>query len=131
GWRIGIEAPPAEAGGEGAASGRAVRRVVELVDRALATSGSYRNYHESGGTRMHHVSDARTGANAQQGVVSVSVEAANCALADGLATTLMLLGPDAAEPLLDAWAAASPRALFLIADGQGGVREVGVRWAAR
>ena len=131
GWRIGIEAPPAESGAEPGAPGRAVRRVVELVHRAMATSGSYRNYHESGGTRMHHVIDARTGTNAQHGVVSVSVEAADCALADGLATALMLLGPDAAEPLLDAWASASPRALFLIADGQGGVREVGLRWDER
>lgn len=94
-WRVGInrprpDAPPGE-----------VYRVVEPGDRALATSGDYRIFFESGGVRYSHVLDPRTGRPVANGVVSVSVLAPDCTLADGLATAVMVMGKDAGLALLE------------------------------
>lgn len=86
-WRIGIESPLTEE--------RRVQRVVELRDQSLATSGDYRNYFEENGTRFSHTIDPRTGEPIMHTLASVSVVAENCMLADALATTIMVLGPEA------------------------------------
>ncbi len=123
-WRIGIERPAADGTGEQ----RPIQEVVQLSDRALATSGSYRNWFESGGSRRHHILDARTGHNRVSNVVSVSVEAPDCMLADGLSTALMLTGPDGAASLCSAFAPAALRALFLVAQPDGSIVERRIGW---
>ena len=75
--------------------------MVEPGDRALATSGDYRIFFESGGVRYSHVLDPRTGRPVANGVVSVSVLAPDCTLADGLATAVMVMGKDAGLALLE------------------------------
>jgi thiamine biosynthesis lipoprotein len=85
-WRIGINKPDPEALFD------QVYRVVYLQDRAFATSGDYRNYFEIDGRRYAHIIDPRTGYPVSNGVVSVSVTAETCALADGLATALVVMG---------------------------------------
>ncbi len=87
-WRIGINTPRSDA------SVYQVREVIELSDRAVATSGDYRNYFVIGGRKYSHVLDPRTGWPVETGVVSVSVVAGNCMFADGLATALMVMGPE-------------------------------------
>src|SRR5690606_27839830 len=119
-WRIGIEEPQH--------GGTVVHTAVELHDRSLATSGSYRNFRESGGVVRHHIPDARTGRNPEHRAVSVSVEAATCALADGLATALMIVGPEHAHALLSAFDDEPVRALFLVAGDDGAVVPVGIDW---
>ena len=84
GWRLAIEQPDAE--------GRAVHAVVELSDRAMATSGDYRSFYEAGGRRLAHVIDPRTGAPVGHGVASVTVLHERAAVADAWATALMVLG---------------------------------------
>lgn len=86
-WRIGIERPDAGV--------RAIEAVVALSDRALATSGDYRNYYEVDGRRVSHTIDPRTGAPIEHRLASVSVVAPTCAEADAWATALNVLGPDA------------------------------------
>lgn len=112
-WRIGIERPGA--GG----AGRPIQQAVELRDRAVATSGSYRNFRDMGSVLVHHVLDARTGRNAPNGVVSVSVLAPDCALADGLATALMVVGPDEASRVLGAFPGVELGVLFLLSSDAG------------
>ncbi len=85
-WRIGIERPAAEA--------RQVQCVVELADRALATSGDYRNFRQRQGRRYSHEIDPRTGRPVDHALVSVSVLADDCMTADAWATALLVLGPD-------------------------------------
>jgi len=85
-WRIGIERP-----GGGA---RALHYVVPLANRALATSGDYRNYFEHDGRRYSHEIDPRTGAPVAHRLASVSVVHPDCALADAWATALFVLGPE-------------------------------------
>jgi len=87
-WRIGINRPQPDAPAD------EVYKVVSLSDRAFATSGDYRNFFEAGGVRYSHVLDPKTGYPVSNGVVSVSVLAESCTFADGLATTLMVMGPE-------------------------------------
>ena len=67
--------------------------MVPLTGRGLATSGDYRSYIVEDGRRRSHVIDPRTGEPVTNGVVSASVLAPTCMLADGLATAAMVMGP--------------------------------------
>lgn len=84
-WRVGINYPDKEA------TLFEIYTAVPLSDRAIATSGNYRNFFEMDGQMYSHLIDPRTGYPISNQVVSVSVIAPNCTLADGLATALMLL----------------------------------------
>lgn len=94
-WRVGINKPDADAAYD------QVYRIVALQDRAFATSGDYRNFFEIDGRRYAHIIDPRTGWPVSNGVVSVSVTADTCALADGLATALMVMGARAGLELVN------------------------------
>jgi thiamine biosynthesis lipoprotein len=94
-WRIGINQP--RKGGRA----DAVYRVVALQDQAMATSGDYRNFVVIDGRSYSHIIDPRTGWPVTNGVVSASVIAADCTLADGLATGVMVMGPATGLALLN------------------------------
>ena len=85
-WRVGINRPSTTA------STTDVYQVVPLHNRAMATSGDYRNYFETGGKRFSHIIDPRTGYPVNNAVVSVSIVADSCMFADGLATAIMVMG---------------------------------------
>jgi thiamine biosynthesis lipoprotein len=85
-WRIGINSPSQDA------AINDVYKVVNLKDKAFATSGDYRIFFESEGVRYSHVIDPNTGYPVSNGVVSVSIQAGDCAFADGLATAVMVMG---------------------------------------
>ena len=94
-WRVGINTPSKSAGfGQ-------VYKVMSVADKGLATSGDYRNYFISEGRMYSHIIDPRTGYPVTNGVVSASVIAETCTLADGLATALMVMGPDAGLELVE------------------------------
>ncbi|MEL7058896.1 MAG: FAD:protein FMN transferase [Acidobacteriota bacterium] len=112
GWRLGIEKPQAT---------RAVQRLVQLEDEALATSGDYRNARRlADGSWVSHLIDPRTGRTADHVTASVSVLRPTCIEADALATAYMILGPD--EGLALATRDGVP-ALFLVRDGDN-LREI-------
>jgi thiamine biosynthesis lipoprotein len=94
-WRVGINMPR-----KGAAF-NAVYKAVSISNQAFATSGDYRNFIEINGVRYSHVIDPRTGYPVSNGVVSVSIVAADCTLADGLATALMVMGAEKGIELVD------------------------------
>ena len=94
-WRVGINRPRAEAAPD------EIYRVASLRDAAFATSGDYRNFFVRDGVRYSHVLDPRTGRPVANGVVSVSVLAPDCTLADGLATAVMVMGTEAGVILLE------------------------------
>ena len=87
-WRVGINRPQKDA------AFSAVYKVVSIYNQAFATSGDYRNFFEIDGLRYSHVIDPRTGYPVSNGVVSVSIIADNCTLADGLATAIMVMGAE-------------------------------------
>ncbi|GAB6904711.1 FAD:protein FMN transferase [Desulfosarcina cetonica] len=94
-WRIGINRPDKEA------SFTEVYKVVPLTNQAMATSGDYRIFFQIGEHAYAHILDPRTGRPVTNGVVSASVVAANCTVADGLATALMVMGPEKGIALVD------------------------------
>ncbi len=101
-WRIGVQNPNADA------TAQAVR-VVAMRNRALATSGDYRNLREVDGVFVNHILDPRTGKPVGHLLASVSVLAEDCMTADAVATALVVMGREAGmdwlenEPGLDAY----------------------------
>lgn len=85
-WRIAVEKPVIEE--------RAIEAVIEPTDLAVATSGDYRNYFEENGRRYSHTIDPATGMPIAHKLVSATVLDPSCMTADGLATALMVMGPE-------------------------------------
>jgi thiamine biosynthesis lipoprotein len=87
-WQVGIEAPIEE--------DRELELVLGLSGRSLATSGDYRNlfYDSQDGTRYSHTIDPETGRPARNELASVTAVADQCSWADGIATTMMEMGPE-------------------------------------
>ena len=94
-WRVGINRPRADALPD------ELYRVAFLRDEAFATSGDYRNFFARDGVRYSHVLDPRTGRPVTNRVVSVSIRAPDCTLADGLATAVMVMGAEAGLALVE------------------------------
>ncbi len=85
-WHIGIRHPRPDAGP------RLLATLATQGDEAVITSGDYERYFEHGGQRYHHLLDPHSGRPAQ-GLQSVTVVAANGALADAASTALFVAGP--------------------------------------
>jgi len=94
-WRVGINRPDKQA------AFNDVYRAVPLMDRAMATSGDYRIFFQIDNQTYGHILDPRTGRPVTNGVVSATVVAANCTVADGLATALMVMGPEEGVALVN------------------------------
>lgn len=87
-WTVGIERPDGLS--------RSPMTKVILRDKAIATSGNYRNFKIIEGKRVGHVINPRLGEYVPNKIASVSVLAANTMAADGLATALLSMGDDQA-----------------------------------
>ncbi len=93
-WKIGINNPGEEVGD------KKLQAVVQLDDRALATSGNYQNYYEVDGKKYSHTINPRTGYPVQHHLLSASIFAKDCMTADAYATACMVIGIDGAIDLL-------------------------------
>ena len=96
-WHIGVNAPSPSGDGD---SGE-LQAVLKLKDKALATSGNYRNFYYSGGKKYAHTIDPMTGYPVQHNILSATVLANDCATADAYATAFMVLGLDGAMKILE------------------------------
>lgn len=114
-WRIGINKP------QKTAAYNEVYKVSELENRAFATSGDYRNFFEADGKRYSHVLDPRNGWAVANGVVSVSILADSCTVADGLATAVMVMGHEKGLELVNRLAGVE--GLIVVVDVDGGLRD--------
>jgi thiamine biosynthesis lipoprotein len=74
--------------------------MVRLRDEALATSGNYRRSITVAGRAVAHILDPRTGRPADD-VISASVIAPDCAMADALSTAFSVLAPEESVALAD------------------------------
>ncbi|MFT6389390.1 MAG: thiamine biosynthesis lipoprotein [Cellvibrionaceae bacterium] len=92
-WRIGIETP--------SLLQKRVQQLVQFSNKAIATSGDYRNYFEENGKRFSHAINPTTGRPIRHNIASVSVIAETAAEADALATALTVLGEKAAIELAE------------------------------
>ena len=69
---------------------------------SMATSGNYRNYYIKDGKRYAHTIDPHTGRPVQHSLLSATVIAPTCAMADAYATAFMVMGLDKAKAILAA-----------------------------
>lgn len=96
-WRIGVTKPVDDSltvQGE-------LQTILNVTDRAMATSGNYRNFYYKGGRKFAHTIDPKTGYPVQHSLLSATVLAADCATADAYATAFMVLGIERAKAVLE------------------------------
>lgn len=86
-WRVAVQNPDSEDEYLG---------VLETKDKAIITSGGYERYFEKDGVTYHHIIDPSTGYPADNGLISVTIVSADGTLADGLSTSLFVMGKDKA-----------------------------------
>ncbi|MEG1622199.1 MAG: FAD:protein FMN transferase [Alistipes sp.] len=96
-WRIGVETP--FDGNQ--TNGAYIQSRIQLSQGGLATSGNYRRFFmDEAGHKVAHTIDPRTGYSAVSRLLSATVVAENCALADAMGTMFMALGAEAALALV-------------------------------
>lgn len=85
-WVVGIDDPQIT-------NGRELKLLINLNDRALASSGNYRKFRvdERTGTKYVHTIDPKTGFTKNSNTLGVTVLANNCATADAYATAFMAM----------------------------------------
>ena len=92
-WTVGISVPREDAGLD------EYHTVIGLDNRAMATSGNYRNFYEVQGQKYSHTINAKTGFSERNSLLSASVLAENCMTADALATAMMAMGHEKAKKM--------------------------------
>ncbi len=82
----------------------------------VITSGGYERFFEQDGVRYHHIIDPRTGSPADSGIISSTIISSDGALADGLSTSLFIMGLEEAEKY---WRANADKFDFVLEDRSG------------
>ena len=95
-WNIGLQTPTRTRDGEMRAE-----ETFHLYNRAVATSGNYRNYFEENGKRYTHIIDPKTGRPEKSNLLSVTVIADQCVVADAYATAFMVMGKEKTKRFLN------------------------------
>ena len=95
-WKIGVNKPLDDSLSKGE-----IQTVLNVTDRAMATSGNYRNFYYHGGQKYAHTIDPRTGLPVQHTLLSATVLSESCATADAYATSFMVMGMDSAKQFLE------------------------------
>ena len=87
-WRVAVE-NPADTG--------SYIGVLSIKDKAVITSGGYERYFKQDGKTYHHIIDPATGYPANNGLTSVTIVSDDGTLADGLSTSLFIMGSEKAQ----------------------------------
>jgi len=95
-WKIGVTKPTDDS----LNTNQELETVLNVTDKAMATSGNYRNFYYKGGKKYAHTIDPKTGYPVQHSLLSATVLAKNCATADAYATSFMVMGIEKARRLL-------------------------------
>ncbi len=94
-WTVGINTPSENA------SITDLLLDIEISDKALATSGNYRNYYDINGHKYSHTINPKTGFPERSNLLSVSIITKDCMTADALATACMVSGLDWAKDIIE------------------------------
>lgn len=87
-WKVAVQNPDSDESYIG---------VLEIAGKAVITSGGYERYFEKDGKTYHHIIDPATGYPADSGLKSVTIISSDGTLADGLSTSLFIMGIDKAK----------------------------------
>ncbi len=112
-WKIGVTKPVDDS----LNNQQEIQTILNVTNKAMATSGNYRKYYYKNGKKYAHTIDPKTGYPVQHNILSSTVFADNCATADAYATAFMVTGLDGAQKIL----AKHPElmAYFIYADQNG------------
>jgi len=94
-WRIGIDKPTHDN------LQRELNHIVQLEDRAMATSGNYRTYIEMDGEKYAHSISPKSGYPVKDRLLSATIFADKCSAADAYATAFMVMGLEKSMDFLD------------------------------
>lgn len=89
-WKIGIDKPVDDLSQRSAG----FQVIASITDAAINTSGNYRQFYYKEGKKYAHEIDPRTGYPVEHNLLSATVVAPNCMMADAYATAFMVLGVD-------------------------------------
>lgn len=95
-WTIGVTKPTDDS----LSVGNELQTILSVTDKAMATSGNYRNFYYKGGKKFAHTIDPKTGYPVQHSILSATVLADECAIADAYATSFMVMGLEGAKAVL-------------------------------
>ena len=95
-WNIGISKPVDDS----LSVNNELQTVIPVTDIAMATSGNYRNFYVKEGRKYAHTIDPHTCMPVSHSLLSATIFASDCATADALATSMMVMGLDSARALL-------------------------------
>lgn len=113
-WHIGINKPVDDSTN----MNNEIMRILELKKKVgVATSGDYRNFYVKDGKKYAHTINPITGYPAHSDILSATIVAGTCIVADAYATACMALGREKARELM----ARHPEMeyLFIYADDNG------------
>ena len=96
-WRIGVTKPTEDS----LDTNHELQTILNVTDKAMATSGNYRNFYYKGGKKYAHTIDPRTGYPVQHSILSATVLTKSCAVADAYATSFMVMGLEKAKKVLE------------------------------
>ena len=96
-WKIGVTRPVDDS----LSVSKELQSVINVTDKAMATSGNYRNFYYKNGKKYANTIDPHTGYPVQHNILSATVIADNCATADAYATAFMVMGLEKAQKLLE------------------------------
>ena len=96
-WKIGVTKPVDDS----LATAEEIQTVLNVTNKAMATSGNYRNFYYRNGRKYAHTIDPATGYPVQHALLSATVLANSCAKADAYATAFMVMGLDRSRQLLE------------------------------
>lgn len=95
-WRIGVSKPEDDS----VSVSNDIQGIINISDKAMATSGNYRNFYYKGGKKYAHTIDPKTGCPVQHSILSATVVSDECAKADAYATAFMVMGLEKAKAVL-------------------------------
>ena len=95
-WKIGVTKPSDDS----LNVNQEIQTIINVTDKAMATSGNYRNFYYKNGRKYAHTIDPSTGYPVQHNILSSTVIADDCATADAYATAFMVMGIDKAKAIL-------------------------------
>ncbi|MGD1844881.1 MAG: FAD:protein FMN transferase [Salibacteraceae bacterium] len=75
--------------------------VLPLDNQSITTSGNYRKFYQKDGQKVAHTINPKTGSTSQHNLLSATVVAPDCTMADALSTVCMVLGMEKARELVE------------------------------
>lgn len=95
-WKIGVTKPIDDS----LKQDQELQTILNVTNKAMATSGNYRNFYYKNGKKYAHTIDPKTGYPVQHNILSATVLADRCATADAYATSFMVMGLDKTKEIL-------------------------------